>query len=453
MEQIRDSQFFGDSFGTNESRAIFSDLARFQRWLDVEVALANSQAVLNIIPKSAATEIEQSARLENFDLEYLKRELALSGHSLIPLLKAFQAVCEPEASKYIHYGATTQDIQDTAQSIEILSASNLIERELTEICLILQQLAENNKSIVMVGRTHAQAALPTTLGLKFATWLDETARNLVRLQTNRDTVCVAQLFGGVGTMSAFEGKGMQLLEVFSDQLELQAPSTAWHTSRDRVVEFISTMCLISGGLAHIANEILQLAKTEIGELQEPYKETAIGSSTMPHKVNPEASEQVITLAHLVKSNASLAFDSLVNEHERDYRTLRLEWVTLPDSVIYTTAALKLMKSILSGLRIKYERIAENVSREAQSICSEALMFALSDELGKSVAFDVVREAYAQEKMSNEELVDHIMASPHARDKALDKGALLASLNPDNYIGEAEKIVDSVLENTASINNR
>ena len=193
-----------------------------------------------------------------------------------------------------------------------------------------------------------------------AVWLDELWRNYERLDGLSGAGLVSQLFGGVGTMDAFAEKGFELLAEFSQRLGLAPPFTAWHASRDRVAEFLSTMALIAGTLARIADEIRSLARSETAELEEPFQMGKIGSSTMPHKRNPEMCEQVVVLARLIKANAGLGFEGMINEHERDYRAVRLEWVTVTDTSLFVCGLLALMKVILKGLIIHEHRIRQNV---------------------------------------------------------------------------------------------
>ncbi len=440
---IADSRFFGDGYSTPEARRIFCDLSRFQRWLDVEVALAQSQSEIGMIPDWVGNTLAASARIERLDLDAIGQGIASSGHSLVPLLRAWQNVLPAPAAQYVHFGATTQDIQDTAQSLEIADSLDLIERDLLSVVAELIRLAEDNRDVVTIGRTHGQQALPTTMGLKFAVWLDETVRNLHRLRACRRTVCVAQLFGGVGTMAAFGTRGIDLLERFAGRLGLYAPAVAWHVARDRVAEFLSTLALVSGGLANIGNEIIQLAKSEVGELAEPFERGNIGSSTMPHKRNPELSERVVVLSRLVKQAATLGFEALCNEHERDYRAVRLEWVAVADAVLHTAAALALMKKVLRGLVIDRGRITANVDDAAQFICSEALMFLLGARLGKTAAYQAVYDAVFSEGDSAGPLVDRLLADPRVADH-FDREALIASVTPGNHLGSAGRLIDGVV---------
>ncbi len=402
LSHITDSRFFRQGYTTDEAGQIFCDLHRMQRWLDVEVALVQCQAKLGIIPEQDAKILTDSANLANFDLDTIRNDISQTGHSLVPLLREWQRVTGDEAGEYIHYGATTQDIQDTAQSLELGEVANIIKRDLATIIITLSELVKEYKSLLMIGRTHGQAALPTTLGLKISTWLDECRRNFTRLQNCLPSLLACQLSGGVGTMDSLSDQAMELQENFAAKLGLAAPLSSWHACRDRGAEFLSVLALITGGLGRIANEICQLAKNEIGELGEPFHDGQIGSSTMPHKKNPELCEQVIVLARLCKANAITGFDGLINEHERDYRAVRLEWVAITDSSSFCCAALQLMKKILAGLQVNKDKIAENLKNAAMMVSTEALMFKIGKKIGKQSAHELI---YRTSLICNDDISD------------------------------------------------
>jgi len=447
---IIDSRFFADGYGTAEARQVFCDYRRMQRWLEVEAVLARCQADLGIIPVQAAEAMIKTARLELLDTATIKTDISTTGHSLIPLLKEWQRVTDDNAGQFIHYGATTQDIQDTAQSLELKDITAIIHRDLTAIIKLLAELADKHRDLVTIGRSHGQHALPTTMGLKIAGWLDETIRNSARLETCCERLLVAQLFGGVGTMAALSPQGFALLDKFAAALELSAPLSCWHSSRDRIAEFTSVLALTTGGLARIANEICQLARNEIGELAEPFVFGQIGSTTMPHKKNPELCEQVVVLARLVKANAGTAFDTLCNEHERDYRAVRLEWVALTEASIFSCAALRMMKSILGGLTIDQKRIKENLDRFSVLISTEALMFLLGEKIGKQSAHTLIYEASMASSGPNQDaLLDRLMTSPEVIG-AFSRTDLEKAVDPSRHTGLASAIIDRVLAKAQTI---
>ncbi len=441
---IVDSRFYSSGYTTIEARQVFCDFRRMQRWLDVEAALAECQAAHGIIPEEAADKLSRTARLEHLDIQDIRDDIARTGHSLIPLLTAWQKSTDPEAAHYIHFGATTQDIQDTAQSLELRDIITIVERDLVDIIKLLTDLAGNWRDQLIIGRTHGQHALPTTLGLKFSIWLDETIRNMERLQACKKRVLVSQLFGGVGTMAALGDQADEILQCFSKKLALSAPLIAWHTARDRIAEFLSCLAIISSTLGKIANEICQLARNEIGELEEPFHMGKIGSTTMPHKRNPELCEQVVVLAKLIKSCAGLGFEAMFNEHERDYRSIRLEWVTVTDSSLYTCGATSLMKSILSNLIVHKETIWKNIQNSASLLSTEALLFLLGKEFGKQAAHQMIYEASMAVYNSDKSLIDQLLENNKIA-IAFSRKTLLNTIDPTHHIGLAGRMTDTVIQ--------
>ncbi|MFA5719132.1 MAG: adenylosuccinate lyase family protein [Desulfobulbaceae bacterium] len=445
---IVDSRFYGGGYATMEARRLFCDLRRLQRWLDVEAALALSQAELGTIPAPAAREIAETARLDLLDQAAIRDDIARTGHSLIPLLNAWQQVVSPEAGRYIHYGATTQDIQDTAQSLEIKDVLAILERDAGRIIARLAALAGTHRDVVTIARTHGQQALPTTLGAKIAVWLDEMIRNGDRLRNCRHSVPVAQLFGGVGTMAAFDGHGIELLNRFSARLGLVPPLSAWHTSRDRLAELLAAMAIVAGTLGKIANEICQLSRDEIGELEEPFHMGKIGSTTMPHKRNPELCEQVVVLARLVRNKASLGFETLISEHERDYRAVRLEWAALTDASLYACGALSLMRTILDNLIVHEATIRRNVEQAAGLIATEALMFRLAEKMGKQAAHHLLYELSMEARnggwSADRPFIDFLAGHPEVKD-VFTRDELQMAIDPARHIGLAGELTDRVVQ--------
>ena len=444
---IVDSQFYSGGYTTQEARKIFCDKYRYQRWMDIEVALASVQAELGMIPEWAATAIREKAHVSCLDLDAVQKGVEATSHSLLPLLGAWQRVCKEGAGEFLHFGATTQDIQDTAQVLEVRDVLDIVERDLRAIIEQLMGLAKRYADLVTIGRTHTQHALSMTLGLKIAVWLDEVWRHSERLMACRQRVLVSQLFGGVGTMDAFTDKAFELLSQFSQRLGLQAPLTAWHASRDRGAEFLGIMAMISSTFAKIANEIRCLARSETGELEEPFHKGKVGSSTMPHKRNPEMCEQVIVLAKLIKANAGLGFEGMINEHERDYRAVRLEWVTITDTSLFVCGLLSLMKAILKGLIVHEHKIRENVREAATLISTEALMFFLGEKLGKQSAHRILYETSMEAAENNQPLIDLLMGNPKIS-AIFKKEDLEKKIDPMNHIGMSQELTHRVVNHVA-----
>jgi adenylosuccinate lyase len=441
---ITDSQFYSTGYTTEEAKRIFCDKYRYQRWMEIEAAMASVQGDLGIIPKTAAQAINDKAHIRHLDLNAIQKGIKTTSHSLLPLLEEWRRVCEGPAGEFIHFGATTQDIQDTAQVTEIRDVLDLVERDLWIICKQVMNLSERYIDLVMIGRSHTQHALSMTFGLKMAVWLDELWRDYQRLIVCRERVLVSQLFGGVGTMDAFGKKGFELLSRFSERLGLKAPLTAWHASRDRAADFLATMAIVAGTLSKIADEIRCLARSETGELEEPFQMGKIGSSTMPHKRNPEMCEQVVVLARLIKANASLGFEGMINEHERDYRAVRLEWVSVTDTSLFLCGALSLMKTILGGLIVHEERIHQNVDSAATLISTEALMFHLGETLGKQTAHSIVYEASMKAKETGQPLIDLLMTHPEVSDR-FKRDDMEKTIDPSQHIGLSKEITRRTID--------
>jgi len=440
---ITDSDFFSHGYATEEARRIFCDKRRLQRWLEVECALLRGQARLGIIPAAAAERLQENACLDQFDLQAIKNDIALTGHSLVPLLREWQRVTADKTGEYIHFGATTQDIQDTAQALELKEICAIIQRDLAHIIQLLAGLANKYKDLSMIGRTHGQAALPTTMGLKIAGWLDETLRNQQRLTECQGRLWSASYSAVPAAWTSLSDNSLELLNIFALDLGLGVPDTAWHACRDRTAEFISHLALTTGGLGRIANEICQLTRDEIGELAEPFEMGQIGSSTMPHKKNPELCEQVVVLAKLVKNNAAAGLDCLLNEHERDYRAVRLEWAVLTEAALYSCAALSLMKKILSGLKVNKNRISHNLDQAAIMVCSEALMFVIGEKTGKQSAHQIIYQA-TMNSTGLVSLLQKLYEVPEVNKNFSIHDLEEAVKHPRRHIGQAVRLVNQVL---------
>ncbi|HET9894925.1 MAG TPA: adenylosuccinate lyase family protein [Streptosporangiaceae bacterium] len=439
---IVDSRFFGGRYSSAASRRIFCDECRVQRWLSVEAALALAQADLGIIPVRAARDIAAAARAELIDFGAVEAETERTGHSLVGLLRVFQAACAADSGQYVHFGATTQDIQDTAQALEMRDVLDMLDETLRGTARHLARLADEHAGTVALGRTHAQPALPITFGLKIAGWLDEILRHLERLAQARQRVLVAELFGGAGTMAAFGPRALELLDGFAARLGLGAPVTGWHVARDRVAEFVTTVAMAAGTLGRAADEIRILSRPEFGEVSEAWSYGKVGSSTMPHKRNPERCEQIVVLARLAAAQAPVALTAMIGDHERDSRSLRLEWACVADVSHYALGAAEIFAETARGLQVHPERLKANTYAVAEQVASEPLMMALAVRHGKQSAHDIVyglTQRAVQAGMSLRELIEQDTDG----DLGLDSGALAAILRPESYIGAARDLVGRV----------
>lgn len=390
---VYDSVLFKDSFGTEKMRDIFSAESLVQKWLDVEAALAKAEAKLGIIPEAAAVEIISKAKLENIDIEALGQEMKEISHPIVPLIRQLTEVCENGHGEFIHWGATTQDIMDTANVLQIREAIEVYEKDILDIQRILITMIENTQDVVLAGRTHGQHGLPITFAYKASVWLSEINRSSERLQELKPRILVGQFSGAVGSLASIKEKGIELQQELMKELDLKVPNVSWHAARDNFAEFASVMGILGSTLAKIANEVFHLQKTEFSELEEPFKKGKVGSSTMPHKRNPSRAQNIVTISRILKQNVPLFLESMIHQHERDMVSWQMEWELLPQSCLQFGAILSSSKELLEGLTINKDRMYENVSGLTNGlIMSEAIMIKLGETIGRQRSHDLVYDA-------------------------------------------------------------
>ncbi len=443
---VFDATLLKHLWGTDELRAIFDDVNRVQKWYDYEAALALAQAELGIIPAAAAAEIAGRARVENVDLEAIAEDIRRTKHPLVPALRALQAACADGHGEYLHFGPTTQDVLDTGVMLQIGEAHRIFLRDLKTIGRELYRLAEVHRDTPMAGRTHAVQALPITFGHKCAIWLAETARNFERLTGLEGRTFVGSLVGAVGTQASFGAQAFALEENLMRRLGLGVAEISWQPARDRLVEYVGVLGLVGGSLARIANEILNLARTEIDELGEPFNEGKVGSSTMPHKRNPTVVENVLTVSRALRYTVALMHEALVHEHERDGAAWKTEWKALPEACLMTGAILAQMKFVLGGLEVHAEKMRHNLDALGGFLMSERVMFALAGKLGKQSAHEAVYQA-AMAGFARNITFEQALAENGEVTAALGSNELGVLLDPTTYVGLAPQIVDLVLART------
>lgn len=389
--RITDSVVHGHLWGSPEMRDIFDERARLEGWLHVLVALAEAQAEAGIIPPAAAQAIVDGAHVDRLDMAFVAAETRRTSHSTLGLISALQRVLPESGREWVYYGATVQDVTDTWTSLAIREVSAILWRDLRRLETRMLDLAEEQRDTVVSGRTHGQNGAPTTFGLKVASWADEVRRHLDRLREGGPRWFVGQLAGAVGSLAFYGAAGAAVRADFCARLGLGDPGISWTSARDRIAEFGSILALVTGTLARIGNEVYQLSRPEIGEVFEPANPGVIGSITMPHKRNPEASEHLVTLARLVRSSAGVLMEGVVSEHERDGRAWKAEWVALPEACLLTGAALALAVELLEGLVVDPEAMRANLDPYAGS---EQALVALAPALGKHRAQATLQAALA-----------------------------------------------------------
>ncbi len=392
-----DSAVYGHAWSTPESTAIFAERARLARWLEVLKALAAAQADLGIIPVTSAQAIS-GLDARHLDLAALGAETQRTSHSTIGLVRALQAQLPEAAREHVYHGATVQDVSDTAAVLELKAVGRVVWRDLRAVESALLDLAVRHRDTPMLGRTHGQPGAPVTFGFKAACWADETARQLERWRQSGPRLLVGQLAGAVGVLAFHGDLGLALRHRFCLRLGLGEATVSWLTARDRIAEFACNAALVSATSARIANEVYNLQRREIGEVTEPASEAAMGSITMPHKRNPERSEQIVTLARLVRSGAGVLTETMVGDHERDARTWKTEWVLLPEISHYLLAQLHLVRDLTAGIEVDAAAMAANLSRMGD-FGSQELLRRMSSRLGKHRANDELQQVYRRARQS------------------------------------------------------
>lgn len=441
---VIDSELFRDQFSTPEMREIFSDRRTVQAWLDVEVALAEAEAELGIIPVAAANAIKDVGDAEMYDLADMKSEMDRTSHPIVPLVRAIGAKCDGDFGEYVHWGATTQDITDTGTMLQIRDAEAVIMSRLETLADALLDHVVTHAATAMPGRTHGQHAQPITFGYKAAVWLDEIRRHQQRMDEMRPRLFVGQFGGAVGTLAALGEQGLAVREKLMQKLELGEPQITWHTARDRLAELISNMAMIAGTCGKIAHEVYVMQKTEVQEVEEPFPDGKVGSSTMPHKRNPAICEGIIALSRTVRSSLPLAFETLIAEHERDKVGLQTEREFIARTIAQTDAALAKTVVVTEGLDVRSENMRENLEITKGLTLSEAVMMALGDKLGRQQAHEILYRSCMIAFKEDTTMRDALMHSMEVRE-ILSEDEIDALLDPEAYTGLAARMARQIAE--------
>ena len=446
---ILDSAIFADMFGTPAMRAVFSDLAFLARCAEVEAALARSQARLGIIPVEAASAITKAAAAiaetpRSLDLARLKRETETVGYPILPLVRQL-ADRAGEAGRWLHWGATTQDIMDTAVVLQIRAGLDLIEADLAATRGHLADLARRHRDTPMAGRTHLQHALPITFGYKAAIWLSALDRHAARLSELRPRVLLAQFGGAAGTLASL-GEGAQTVRSRTElarELGLGDPPITWHVARDGIAETVQFLALLAGSLGKIAFDVMLMSATEFGEAAEPFVAGRGSSSTMPQKRNPISCELILAAAKVLRQQAGLVLDAMITDFERATGPWHVEWVAVPEAFGYAAGALHQSRFLLGGLIVDPVRMARNLGMTHGLIVAEAVMMGLAPVTGRNEAHDLVYDACRAAIETDRPLLDVLLETP-AVAAPLGPEKLHALTDPANYLGAAPAMVDRLL---------
>lgn len=444
MTSVLDLILLQNNFSTPEIRLIWSDENKVSKQLAVEVALAKIEGELGIIPKTAAQQIIEKAKVEHLNLLALQKESAQNRHSLIALIHALQELVGTEAGEYVHYGVTTQDIVDTGIMLQTKEAYDVIVQHSKALIQTVAALAQKHRSTLMMGRTHGIHAIPITFGVKLAIWLDELLRNHKRLlQLECNEVFVGSISGAVGTYAAFDGRGIEVERLTLAELGLVVPNISWQPSRDRFSEFATTLGIYAGTLGKIGHELFTLMKTEINEIHEPFRKGEIGSSTMPQKRNPALIEGVASLTQPIFSDDSVILQSMLIDGERDAIHWRNEWVALPEITSYLDAQLVQLTYILSELEVNTVQMRKNLDIQGSLPYSERIMFKLGKVIGKQTAHELVYQAAMKAIENHDDFISLLYQEPTVSTH-FSKETIQSWIVPENNIGENLAKVDDVV---------
>lgn len=438
-----DSFYLKDRYGSPAMRAIWSDDAMIQRWLDVEAALAAVQAEMGLIPKSAAREIGRKAQVRLLNLRAMKRDFDDTWNPVMPLVDALRRRLNPPARRWVHWGATSKNIMDSGSALQIKDTYAVVLAEVDAICDVLEGLALRHRDTVMAGRTHGQHAIPISFGFKVAVWLDELMRQRERLLESRPRVLVGEFGGAVGTLASLGRRGLQVQKKLMRRLGLGVPTVPAKTAGDRFAEFFLALATLSASLGKIAQNVYNLQQTDIDEVTE-FVEGKVGSSAMPHKLNPVASGSVVLLGRLLRSRSTAILDYVHSEWEDDHRQGETLWSFGPEVCLLLGAQLVISRRVLRTLVVKPENMLRNLDRSGGVVLSEALMMALAPKLGRDTAHSLILRLSRLALRSGRPFREVVADSPEVRGQ-LSRRRLERVLDYRNALGLAGHFVDEVVE--------
>ncbi len=439
-----DSAIFASVFGTDAARHTFSDERFISLMLEVEGALARAEAKIGVIPASAGRAISDAAESVKVKAQDLAASTARTGMPVVGLVAALSAALGPENARYVHFGATTQDIVDTATVLQLREALEPIEEDLRGLATALVLRAEEHRETPMIGRTFLQHAAPITFGYKCALWLSPLLDHLQRLTELRSRVLVVQLGGSVGTLAALGDRGRAVVEGLAEELALRSPAAPWHTVRDGFAEVGAFLGLLCGSLGKLGQDVILLSQTEVAEVGESADGGRGGSSTLPHKRNPVVSAYLVAATRGVLALAPLLSGTMAQEHERGPAGWYAERLALPSCVALTAGALAHARAVIEGMSVDVARMRRNIDATSGLAMTEHVVFALADAIGLRSAQEIVQRACAEALASGHPFVD-VWGSDPARASLLDRASVERLSDPSTYLGDAAGVVKRVVE--------
>ncbi len=440
---VIDSEVFRDIFSTEAMRRIFSDESRVQYYLDIEAALARVQGRLRIIPAEAAEEICRHCNAAQIDMALLKKRTESIGYPVLPVVQQLVGLCRAGLGEWCHWGATTQDITDTATVLQIRHALALVEQDLRGIAGSLAELAARYRDTPMAGRSNLQQATPITFGYKCAVWLAGFQRHLQRLAELRPRVLVGEFGGATGTLASLGKDGLKVQAALMDELGLGQPEIAWHTMRDRIAEVGCFLGLVGGTLGKVSLDVKLMMQTEVEEVYEPFAQGRGSSSTMPQKRNPISSVYVHACVAMVRQHVAALLDAMVEDHERSTGPWEIEWIAIPEIFCLSAGALAQTRFVVGGLQVDPARMRANLDLTKGLVVSEAVMMGLGPVLGRQRAHDLVYDICREVVAGKGTFLD-LLAANQEISAHKDRSQLAALLDPANYCGLSGEMVDRVL---------
>ena len=437
-----DSKLYGSLLTTSRITELFSDASHVRHLLKVEAALARAQAKLGVIPVAAAQSIVAAAQTLPLDLEALRLGIEHDGFPVIELVRQLREHVGLAAA-FVHFGATTQDIMDSALVLQIRQVLELLETDLKALIKSLSSLASRHRNTIMVGRTHSQQALPITFGLKVTGWIAPLLRHHTRLQELKPRVLVVQFGGAVGTLASLDDLGLSVQAGLAQELGLHLPVMPWHTQRDSILELAGWLSMHSSSLGKMAQDILLMAQSEIAELRETGDTTRGGSSTMPQKSNPITSELILMAARLNASLLSSLHNAAVQEHERGTHGWQVEWLALPQMMAFTAGALEKSLHLSQSLVVNETRMLEHVKASNGLMLAEPLSLALAKHMPPNEAKELVKTWVAKALEQKQNLIQ--LARAHT-EIPVD----WAKLSENQYLGSSQTLIERVLEKAKEI---
>ncbi len=434
-----------ERYGSREMRSIFELEARFQRMLDVEAVLAKALANVGMIPNADASKIARSASIKRVGVARIRELEREVQHETMALVLALAKI-SGKAGRYVHFGATSNDIHDTATALQIRDGLTIVERDLRKLLGIVLKQAAKYKNTIMVGRTHGQHAVPTTLGLKFAIWACELGRHLERLEQIKPRVIVGKMSGAVGAGAAWGGKGPKVQELVMRELKLPAATASNQIlQRDRFAELVSFFGLLGSTLDKIAREIRNLQRTEIGELAEAFAARQIGSSTMPHKRNPIRCEKICGLARVLRANVQAGLENIVIEHERDLTNSSCERVLLPECFLLADEMLKTSLYVLDNLLVFPKQMKRNLELTRGLNMAEAVMIELTRRgMNRQEAHALLRRCSSTSVRNNVPLAA-VLCRERRVTRYIPEREIEKLVDPRKYLGSATATVERVVK--------